>query len=302
MTQVTEVAMLPVVARSRWPRLLQSGPLRFGFTVTIGVLLALALGFAVGSLGYPLTLIFLALFVSIGLHPVVVRLERLGMSRTVAVLIVMGAFLLVVALLVLLIVPVVVKESARLIAYLPNGIDDIEHQDWFLSANSTFGGALLPFVEQVKAAAADPNVWIAVSGGALRVGAGILNGTLGVVFVMALTLYFVSSMEMMKRGLYSLVAASREARFIEITEEIFESVGKYLTRMFLLAILNGVFTFVVLTVVGNPYALLLAVVAVPVAFIPIVGSVINTAIITIVTFFFSPMSGLIVLITMFVYM
>jgi predicted PurR-regulated permease PerM len=286
----------------RWPRLLQGGPLRFGFVVTIGVLIGLALGFAVTVLGYPLTLIFLALFISLGLYPVVLRLERLKLSRTVAVLIVLVAFVLIIAVLLLLIIPVVVTEAGKLVAYLPNGISDIEHQDWFISLDETFGGAILPFVEQVRAAAADPNVWLAVSGGALRVGAGILNGTLGVLFVVALTLYFVSSMELMKRGLYSLVPASKEARFVEIAEEIFTSVGKYLSRMFLLALMNGVFTFILLTIVGNPYAILLGVLAVPIAFIPIIGSVINTAIVTIVTFFFSPLSGLIVLIVMFVYM
>lgn len=293
----------PIVSPvSRWPRLLQSGPLRFGFVVTIGVLLALAVGFAVTVLGYPMTLIFLALFISLGLYPVVLRLERLRLSRTVAVLIVLAAFVLVVAAMVLLIAPVLVREGTRLIGYLPNGIDDIEHQDWFIGLNNTFGGVVLPFVEQLKAALADPNVWIAISGGALRVGAGILNGTLGVLFVVALTLYFVSSMELMKRGLYSLVPASKHDRFVEIAEEIFTSVGKYLSRMFLLALMNGVFTFILLTIVGNPYAILLGVLAVPVAFIPIIGSVINTTIVTIVTFFFSPLSGLIVLIVMFIYM
>lgn len=105
----------------------------------------------------------------------------------------------------------------------------------------------------------------------------MLNATLGVLFVVALTLYFVSSMELMKRGLYALVPASKEMRFREIAEEIFSSVGKYLNRMFLLAIPNGLFTFFLLTIVGNPYSVLLAVFAVPITFIPIVGSVINTA-------------------------
>lgn len=283
-------------------KLLQSGPFRFGFITTLGVLLALVLGFAIGSLGYPLTLIFFALFVSLGLYPVVIKLEALNLSRAVSVLIVLVAFLIVVALLVWMIVPVVAEEAGKLITYLPNGIDDIEHQDWFLSVNEFFGGGLLPFVELIREAAADPNVWIAVSGGALRVGANILSGTLGVLFVVALVLYFVSSMEMMKKGLYSLVPATRREGFAEIAEEIFSSVGKYLTGMFLLAVMNGTFTFILLSIVGVPYAGLLAVFAVPITFIPVVGTLINTVIVTVVALFTSPQTGLIVLIFMFVYM
>ena len=47
----------------------------------------------------------------------------------------------------------------------------------------------------------------------------------------------------MKQGLYSLVPASRREGFAAIAEEIFESVGKYLSGMFILATMNGAFTF-----------------------------------------------------------
>lgn len=283
-------------------RLLQSGPFRFGFFTALGVLLALALGAAIGNLGYPLTLIFFALFVSLGLYPVVLKLEARTKSRGVAVLIVMVAFLLIVVLLLLLVVPVLVEQIGLLIHALPKGIGDIENQDWFISANDFFGGGLLPFVEQLEKAAADPAVWIAISGGALRIGANILNGTFGVIFVVALTLYFVAGLELMKKGLYSLVPRSRREGFSEIAEEIFQSVGKYLTGMFILALINAVFTFILLTIVGNPFAPILAALALPITFIPVVGSLISASICTVISLFVSPEAGLIVLITMFVYL
>jgi len=283
-------------------KLLQSGPFRFGFIATLGVLLGLALGLAVGSLGYPLTLIFLSLFVSVGLYPVVARLESLKIPRAVAVLVVIVGFLALAVLLIWAVVPVIVSEAAKLLAHIPAGIDEIEGQDWFVALNDTTGGGLLAFVDGLSEASSDPSVWAAVSGGALRLGAGILNATVGTVFVIALTAYFVGSMEMMKRALYALVPASRRDEFAEIAEEIFRSVGKYLTGMFTLAVMNGLFTFVLLSVVGVPYAPLLAVLAVPITFIPVVGTVINTGIVTVVSLFDSPQSGLIVLLGMLVYM
>lgn len=283
-------------------RLFDSGPFRFGFVTTLGVLLALVLGLAISNIGYALTLIFFALFISLGLYPVVVKLESLKLSRTVAVLIVMAAFLVIVALLVWMIVPVIVEQTGELVKYVPTGIDRIEDQDWFVTVNDFFGGALLPFVETLQRAVADPAVWIAVSGGALRIGAGVINATFGVLFVVALTLYFLGSMEVMKSGLYSLVPASRKARFVEIAEEIFDSVGKYLTGMFLLAVLNATFTFVLLSIMGVRYAAILAAFALPITFIPVVGSLISTALVTLVSLFTSPQTGLVVLIVMLVYL
>jgi predicted PurR-regulated permease PerM len=283
-------------------RLLNSGPFRFGFVTTIGVLLALTLGAAFQNISYPLTLIFFALFVSLGLYPVVLKLESLKLSRTVAVLIVMAGFLLVAALLVWAIVPIITQQGAALIAYLPTGLDQIEHQQWFESVNEFFGGALLPLVTSLQTALADPAVWIAISGGALRVGASVLNGTFGVIFVVALTLYFVAGLESMKQGLYSLVPASRREGFTEIAEEISTSVGKYLTGMFLLALMNATFTFIVLTIAGVPWAGVLAAFALPITFIPVVGSLISASVITFVSLFTSPQTGLIVGIVMFVYL
>jgi predicted PurR-regulated permease PerM len=284
------------------PRLLNSGPFRFGFVASLGVLLGLALGAAIGSLGYALTLIFLALFVSLGLYPVVLKLESLKLSRTWAVIIVMIGFVIIVGLLIWMLLPVIVEQVGELLKYIPRGIDQIEHQDWFEAVNASLGGALLPFVAQLEAAAADPAVWIAISGGALRVGANILNGTLGVVFVVALTVYFVGTLEMMKRGLYALVPASRRASFSAIAEEIFQSVGKYLNGMFLLALINATFTFVLLTAMGVRFAPIVAALALPITFIPVVGSLISTLFATFVSLFTSPSTALVVLIIMFVYM
>ncbi|CAN5290035.1 hypothetical protein BH09ACT6_BH09ACT6_13670 [soil metagenome] len=282
-------------------RLFSQGPFKTAFVATLGVLLALLLGSAVISLSTALTLIFIALFVCLGLYPVVQRLERRRFSRAGAVLTVLGGFVVVVALLVWLIVPIVVEQATQLVTYLPSGFDQIEHQPWFEDVNNAFGGALTPGVEWLAQASADPSVWLYIGGGALRVGAGILNGTFGTIFVIVLTLYFVASLESIKAAAYSLVPASKRAGFIEISETIAASVGKYLGGMVILAAMNAVFTFILLTACGVRFAPVLAALAFPITLIPLVGSVVNTVIITFVSLFTSPSTALVVLIVMLVY-
>ncbi|GAA2234207.1 AI-2E family transporter [Herbiconiux moechotypicola] len=283
------------------PRLLQAGPFRFGFVATLGVLLALLLGLAVSSLATALTLIFVALFVCLGLYPVVQWLERRHFSRAMAVLTVMAGFVVVVLLLLWLIIPVVVDQLTELFTYLPAGFNDISEQDWFVSLNEQFGGALVPALDWLKTTVADPNTWVTVGGGALRVGVNILNGTFNVIFVIVLTLYFVASLESIKASVYTLVPASKRAGFVEISEEITKSVGSYLSGMVILAAMNAVFTFILLTVCGVRYAGILAALAFPITLIPLVGSVINLAIVTTVSLFTSPTAALVVGIVMLVY-
>lgn len=284
------------------PRLLASGPFRFGFIATIGVLLALVLGLAVASLGYVLTLVGLALFASIGLYPLVLRLERWGWNRAGAVATVMGAVAIIVALALWLLIPLIVQQFQQLFDYLPLGLDEVGRQQWFDTLNESFGGALDPIITELRQAAQDPNVWLAIGGGALQIGIGVVNGVFGTIFVIVLTLYFVATFEPMKQGLYALVPASRREGFVGLAEEIFESVGKYLGGMFILALMNGAFTFLLLTVVGVPFAAILGALAVPITFIPVVGSVVNWVIITTISLFTSPTSALIVGIVMLVYM
>lgn len=285
----------------RRPSLLARGPFQFGFVTTLGVLLALLLGLAVASLSTALTLIFLALFISLGLYPSVLWLERRRFSRVGAVLTVLGAFVAVAALLLGLVVPIAVTQLNELVQYVPQGLARIEDQVWFEDVDAAFGGALTPAVAWLRGAIADPNVWLAVGGGALRVGAGLLNATFGTVFVIVLTLYFVAGLESIKAAAYALVPASKRTSFIELSETITQSVGKYLGGMVILAACNAVFTFILLTACGVQYAAVLAAIAFPITLIPLVGSVINTVVITTVSLFTSPTTGLIVLIVMLIY-
>lgn len=286
----------------RSPGILSQAPFRLGFVTTLGVLLALVLGAAIASLGYALTLIFIALFVSLGLYPLILRLEAAGLSRTGAVLVVIFLFLLALLLLIRLIVPVVQEQAAELVRQLPGGLANVENQTWFINVNGALDGALTPALDALQQAAADPAIWVAVSGGALNIGFTLVNGTFGVIFVVALTLYFLASLEAMKQSLYVLVPASRREAFVEIAEEIAQSVGKYLSGMFVLALLNTSFTFVLLTLCGVRNAAILAAFALPITLIPLVGSVISMIVVTIVSLFTSPTAALIVLIVLIVYL
>ena len=277
------------------------GPFRFGFVATLGVLLALLLGAAVVSLSTALTLIFVAFFICLGLYPTVQWLERRGFSRGGAVLAVLGIFLLVVVLLAWLVVPIVVGQLRQLFSYLPAGFERIDDQQWFLDANDAFGGALVPFVAWVSDGVSDPGVWLAIGGGALKFGAGVLNGTFGAIFVIALTIYFVAGLESIKSNLYTLVPLSRRATVVDLAETIMQSVGKYLGGMVVLATFNAIFTLILLTLAGVQFAPVLAALAFPITLIPLVGSVINLCIVTVVSLFTSPTAALVVFLSMLVY-
>lgn len=275
---------------------------RAGFVVTLGVLTALALGAAVVSLTYVLTLVFVSLFISLGLDPVVRKLAGLGMSRVRAVFCVAGAIVLFGAAVLCLIVPLLVTEGSALLVSLPGRLEGIESQNWFMALDDTLDGALVPGIEWLQRAVSDPVLWVALGNGALKAGFGVANGVFAVLFVTMLTLYFVIGLDAIKNGFYDLIPASRRAAAVEIAEEIAASVGSYLSGMAILATINATFTFLLLTILQVPFAPVLAVLALPITMIPLIGSVISTAIVTAVALFHSPGTALAVLLVMIIYM
>jgi predicted PurR-regulated permease PerM len=240
---------------------------RTGFVVTLGVLAAL------------------------GLDPVVRTLEGLGMDRLWAVLCVAAAIVLCAAFVLGLVIPLLVTEGRALPASLPGSLEGVEAQLWFTSLNETLGGALAPGITWLQRAVADPALWLAVGNGALKAGFGVANGVFAVLFVSMLTMYFVIGLAQIKNAFYDPVAASRRVSVVEITEEIAASVGSYLSGMAVLATINATFTFIVLTVL-----------ALPLTMIPLVGSVISTAAITVASLFHSPGTALAVLPVMVAFM
>lgn len=117
-----------------------------------------------------------------------------------------------------------------------------------------------------------------------------------------LTIYLTLTLPTVMNAIYQAVPQSRRAGFTSVTEEILESVGKYVAGQFTLALANAFVTLILVTIVGGPAPLLLALVAFICALIPVVGPILGTAIAAIATLTANPLGAVIVLGVMLVYM
>jgi len=91
-------------------------PFAVGFYAVLGGLVALALGIAVTNIVTVIVYIAFALFVALGLDPVVRALERKNVSRVWSIVIVYFGFAIVLAGVLLLILPTVVEQIADIAA------------------------------------------------------------------------------------------------------------------------------------------------------------------------------------------
>ena len=277
-------------------------PLRWGFIVTLGALGALAAGLAVYNLRTIVFSIFLAMFITVGLDPLVRFFERHGMKRTWAIVTVILIIVAVLVGIIWVVVPLIVNQIQTLISVIPQEVANLRAQGWFDPSNAASNGVIGQVVNWVAKEVTDPKFIAAVGSGAVGLGFSIINGISLGFFIAVLTIYFVGTYDATKQAAYRLVAASRRATFESYAERILQNVGKYLSGMVILAFFNAVYSVVLLLIAQVPGAFLIGVLAFFITLIPLIGTILTTTVMTVLAFIHSPTSGLVVLIFMLIYM
>lgn len=275
-----------------------------GFLGMLGAGTALALLRLVDDLAGVIVSICCALFLALGMEPIIQFLTARRIKRGWAVLITSLALIVVAAGVVLLVVPPVVGQVRQFISDIPLLVADLMSQPWFLELQSSlpFGGNLNDALEAAGSWASDPRNIANLGGGVLAFGAGIMSFTTSVIIVIILTLYFAAGLPQMKSAFYRLMPARKREAVEDVTEEVTGSVGRYVLGQGALAATNGVLSSIFLTIVGAPLPALLAFIAFLGSLIPLVGTITASIIIVVSCFVSSPGLAIIVGIYYLVYM
>lgn len=259
---------------------------RLGLLGGLGVLVAIAIGAAITTLSTILTYIGAALFLALGIDPAVSWLERHRFPRWSAILTVILAILAIFVGLIFAVVPVITDQVGALIKALPDFITTVSNASWIKETQRN-----LPSFIDLQGLIDSSIKYLqgnltTIGGGVLAVGVSIASGVTGLAIIFILTLYFVASLSSMKRGLYRLVPATRRAGFSDLAEQITAQVGRYVVGQGTIAVINGVATFIFLTILslfGAKYPALFAFIGFLFALVPLVGTLSGSIIIVLST-------------------
>ncbi|MFS2241265.1 AI-2E family transporter [Microbacterium sp. OR16] len=264
-------------------------PFRTALVATLGVGLGLLLLTGVQTLSTVILYIGTALFLSLGLDPLVTFLERRGLPRWAAVLLTILAVLGVFAAVVLIVLPVVTDQITQLVTRITplfvNGEQTVSDvKAWLADAFPDLEVNLVfDYIDSwITSEEWTKNVtqWSTTIGeGVWVVGGAVLAGAFGAFIVLILTIYMTASTPSLKRAVYQLVPASRRERFIDIADQITDSVGHYVMGQVTLGVINGILSMVFLSIIDAPFTAVLAVVAFFFSLIPLVGTLTGSTII-----------------------
>jgi predicted PurR-regulated permease PerM len=279
-----------------------SNAFQAGLLGGLGVLTAVLIGNALAAIATIITYVAAAIFITLGLDPVVAFLEKRKVPRGVGILIVVVGILGLFGGLIALLVPTVISEGTLLFSNAPAIFNNFLAIPWVnnldVQVNGSISHSLDGFANFIK----DSNNWPTMLGGVVQVSVAVFNGFFAALTILILSLYFMASLSAFKRFTYSLVPASKRESFKIFTETIADSIGRYVIGQVSIAALNAVLGFAVMSIFNVPYAVVLAVLSFLLVLVPMIGSMVNSAVIILVALMVSPTTALMVGIYYLIYM
>jgi predicted PurR-regulated permease PerM len=251
-------------------------PFFIGLNAALGVAVAYLFLRGLADITTVLVIIGLALFLAIGLNPIITFLMSHRLRRGFAVAAVTLGFVLVIAGFVLAAAGPVSHEIQSFVKNYPRYRANI-------AAGKGWAGKLAVKFHLTSYLKGKGKLKLPANG---VLGAGKLLLSLGVatISVIALTIYFLIALPGVKKLWLSLVPRSRRERVNLLTEEVFTRVGGFMLGNLLTSVISGIGTYIWLLIFSVPDALLLALLVALLDLIPMVGSTVAGGIVSIVAF------------------
>ncbi|MQA75064.1 MAG: AI-2E family transporter [Solirubrobacterales bacterium] len=261
-------------------------------TVLTVVAVALTL-YVIYLLRGPLSWIVIAAFIAVAMSGPVNLLQR-RMRRGLAIALAYLGLLLVPVILGWLLIPSLVGQVEDLADNIPQYAQDVTD---FVQDNQTLKDLndKYDFTSEIESAADDLPSRIGDAAGVLQdIGVGVVNSIFAAVTILILSIFMVAGGPRWREMFVGSLPADRASRVDRALRDVGSAVGNYFAGALVQATLAGVTAFVVLTILGAPFAGPLALIVAFFDLIPVIGATIAAVVIAVVLLFVNFPTALII--------
>jgi predicted PurR-regulated permease PerM len=257
--------------------------------ITLTVAVVSLLLYAVFIVRQVVVLVIVAMFLAIGLDPLVKALGRFRFSRGQAVLAVFVGTIIFIGGFFAAVTPPLVRQTQRLAREIPQFASELStRSDRFRELDERYD-----ISKRLRETVNDlPSLASRSAGSALGVARSIGRTLFNVLTVIILTLYFLVDLPKLMAGAAKLVPKSRRKDAEGHAQIVFDRISGYIVGNLAVSVIAGVVTFIVLTALRVPYALPLAMWVAIADLIPMVGATLGAIPAVTVAFFASLWSGI----------
>jgi predicted PurR-regulated permease PerM len=250
----------------------------------LGVLLAVGVTMWVLYVAHQvISWILISVFLALAINPAVVWLQARGVRRRGAAAgIVYASFVLLVASIIALFVPTLVSQVSDFVDAIPGYVRDLTEGRGKLGFLET----KYHVVERVQDAVNGRDSGGGLLGGAgtaLALTKGVLTGVVAVVTIVFMTFFMVLEGPAWMERFYGLLPdETTQARWRAVAQDVYRTIGGYITGNLLISVIAGTATTIMLLIVGVPYAIALGLLVAVLDLIPLAGATLAAILVTLV--------------------
>lgn len=224
-----------------------------------------------------LSWIIVALFLSFALEPLVYQLTNRGWNRKAATATVMATFLAVLLLAIGSMVPLVINQIQEIIRQSPAWIATLtEYYNNIAGTDISKNEAINSLVVSEQFI---NNYVTDLAGNVVNFSGQVLFGVLKVLTILLFTFYLVLDGPHLRRLICSFLSAKNQKLVLDTWELAIDKTGGFMVSRLVLGAISAVASFIVLSILGIPFALPLAIwMGVVSQFLPIIGTYIAAAV------------------------
>jgi predicted PurR-regulated permease PerM len=228
-----------------------------------------------------LLLLGIAIFLAVALGPAVDFFSRGLLPRAAAILLVYVLIFCVFGGVLSLIVPPVVNGASDLSRDVPGYVDDLRKNKSIRDLDNKYDITSKLQTEAQKL----PDKLGDAAGALQSIAAGVVNAAFQLLTILTMTFFLLLDGRRIARFLVTRFGSHREKRLRGVLERIYKSTSGYVAGALTITSINGILTFIVLSILGVPFAVPLAVMMSFFGLIPLVGATIGGVLILLVTLF-----------------
>jgi predicted PurR-regulated permease PerM len=243
--------------------------------VAIGIFAALYFVYLIRNV---LGMLFIALFLAVALGPIVELLVSHKIKRGFAILLTYLALLASVFGLGLLVVPPIVNGVNDFADNVPGYVQDLRNSKTFRKYDDKYD--ITPKLQE-QANKLPTHLSDAASG--LRsVTVGVFGAIVQLVTILVMAFFLLLDGRKILAFAFREMGPDRGDRLEKIAEDVYKAVGGYVAGNILISVIAGISSYIVMRILGIPFAVPLAVLVAFFDLIPLVGSTIAGAVVAIV--------------------
>jgi len=257
---------------------------------TILILLALVFLYMVRDI---VLLLFIAVIIAAALDPAVNFLQKKKIPRSASALLIYLVLFSIVALIISFLIPPLGTQirdfSSHSSQYLKSTGGEFSLERGFFSSDnisvavgkiiSEFGNGLTDITQNIFSKTV-----------------GILSGLISVIVVFSMAFYMVMNEDGIKKFFVSITPQMKKDYAANLTDRIKDKIGKWMAGQLVLMVIIFALDYIGLSLIGIPYALVLAILAGILEIVPYVGPIVAAVPGVVLGFLVSPVTGLLALV------